>query len=97
VAPNPSVGGDIRFEITAESVQGDEFTPRLGTIRLEIFDLTGRLVRKLTPPGGAEVVRVRWDGRDQAGRRVASGRYWVRTPKPVYPPEYLTESFLLLK
>jgi hypothetical protein len=97
VAPNPSVGGDIRFEITAESVHGDEFTPRLGTIRLEIFDLTGRLVGKLTAAGGDAAVRVRWDGRDQAGRRVASGRYWVRTPKPVYPAEFLTESFLLLK
>ncbi len=48
--------------------------------RLEVFDLRGRLVRRLLAgrelPAGAH--RATWDGRDDAGRGVAGGTYLVR-------------------
>ncbi len=50
-----------------------------GTVRLGVFDVGGRMVARLHEgpwaPGAHEV---RWDGRDGAGRRVASGVYFVR-------------------
>jgi len=49
-------------------------------LRLEIFDVRGRIVRQLEVPlpPGASVVTVPWDGRNEAGQRVSSGRYRVR-------------------
>jgi hypothetical protein len=42
---------------------------------VEIFDLTGRLVKRLQQPvAGA----VSWDLQDGAGRRVSAGVYWIR-------------------
>lgn len=43
----------------------------------EIFDITGRCMR--TYPGMAHADRaILWDGRNDHGRRVASGRYFIR-------------------
>ncbi|MCK4412840.1 MAG: hypothetical protein KAY32_04790 [Candidatus Eisenbacteria sp.] len=47
--------------------------------RVEIFDVTGRLVRRLgggVAEGGSEPLI--WNGRDDAGRRLASGCYYAR-------------------
>lgn len=53
--------------------------PGRETVRLEVFDAAGRLVRTLvdrTMPGGAhEVV---WDGKRSGGERVGSAVYYVR-------------------
>jgi len=53
--------------------------PRAGGGRLTIFDALGRVVwqRDLAPvePGSGAI---RWDARDQRGRRVPSGVYWAR-------------------
>lgn len=58
--------------------------PRAGAARLEILDLTGRLVRKfeLTPaaPGRQSIS---WLGRDHQGRHVASGVYLARVSQGV--------------
>ncbi len=67
--PNPSAGRTtIRF-----------YTGAIGTVQPSIYDATGRLVRRLSldvpGPGDHELM---WDGRDQAGRDVASGVYLVR-------------------
>ena len=46
---------------------------------LELYDLGGRLVRTLVraaQPAGQ--YQVTWDGRDDHGRRLASGVYFVR-------------------
>ncbi len=48
-----------------------------GPVRLLITDIAGRLVRTF-PPGGPGTLRARWDGRDDAGLRVASGMYYGR-------------------
>jgi hypothetical protein len=52
---------------------------RSGIVQLDIFDVTGRLVRELvgrTQAAGRH--QVIWDGRDMAGRRVVSGLYFYR-------------------
>jgi len=53
--------------------------PRPGRVRVEVFDLKGRLVRVLAderrPAGRHSVV---WDGRDDTGAAVASGTYFCR-------------------
>ncbi len=50
-----------------------------GPVRLDVFDLRGRLVRRLLDqPLPAGVHRVAWDGRDSKGRAAASGTYLYR-------------------
>jgi hypothetical protein len=52
---------------------------RSGPVRLAVMDLRGRLVRRLLDrdlPAGNH--RIRWDGRDGAGRAMPSGVYLVR-------------------
>jgi hypothetical protein len=69
-APNPFRSSTIiRYEVAAP-------TP----VRLEIIDLTGRLVRRLI---GSEDIEaglhmLRWDGCDDSGRKVAAGLYFCR-------------------
>lgn len=52
--------------------------------RVEILDAAGRLVRGFSTAGhSAQEQRFVWDGRDDAGRLVAPGVYFVRTGTPV--------------
>lgn len=48
------------------------------SVRVDVFDVRGRLVRSLGEWPVAETLRVRWDGTDDRGRRIASGRYSYR-------------------
>jgi subtilisin family serine protease len=53
--------------------------PDAQAVRLDIYDVQGRLVRSLLDgvrPAG--INRVGWDGRDDTGRGVASGTYFAR-------------------
>jgi len=53
--------------------------PETGAARLRLYDVQGRLVRTLvdgTMPSGQN--EVRWDGRDNSGRSMASGTYFAR-------------------
>lgn len=64
----------IRFA-TASGVWGGP-----GTARVELFDVTGRLVRTLAHGRYAAGVQdLRWDGRDEAGRAVGDGVYFLRS------------------
>jgi hypothetical protein len=69
-APNPfRAATELRFSL-----------PRSERVSLEIFDVTGRRVARpvageLLPAGPHGVL---WDGRDAAGRAVASGVYFLR-------------------
>ena len=69
VAPTPSVThADVRFSLT-----------RTGPVRLTAYDVTGRRVRTLVDEvrgGGAHTER--WDLRDDSGRPVAPGLYFLR-------------------
>jgi len=56
-----------------------------GHARLRIYDVAGRLVRTLvdeTRPAG--VYEASWDGRNENGRRAASGVYFCRFEAPGY-------------
>lgn len=76
VFPNP-VGetAQIRVSDAAARLGGPETS-------VEIFDVQGRLVRGIDLGARARepasVLRLKWDGRDYRGRRLGSGRYWVR-------------------
>lgn len=64
------LGGAIRIELTL---------PERAQPRVEVMDLRGRRVRTLelpTLPQGVHTVA--WDGRDQRGRSVGRGVYWLR-------------------
>lgn len=67
--PNPfNPSTSIRFDL-----------PKASRVRLDVFDVSGRLVRTLvddTRPAGS--YSVAWDGTDAADRRVASGVYYCR-------------------
>jgi hypothetical protein len=95
VTPNPMEGGGeflVRSEWDAAgSASGSGAAasraaaagPALGPVRIEIYDVQGRLVRRLldTTHGAASLSRLRWDGRDEQGRRLSSGRYWARATR----------------
>jgi hypothetical protein len=71
VHPNPSSGA-VTIEYASAGVHARR--------ELRIHDVTGRLLRRLSPGDGAAdpgVVRVAWDGRDDRGRPVAAGIYFV--------------------
>jgi DNA-binding beta-propeller fold protein YncE len=68
--PNPatSAGTTIAFHLPAKE-----------PVRLQLFDARGRLVRTLLDgAAGPGAVHAAWDGTDDDGRRVASGRYFSR-------------------
>jgi hypothetical protein len=56
------------------------FLPEQGPVRLDIYDVSGRLVRTLeqsqASPAGWHAAR--WDGHDGDGRSVASGVYFYK-------------------
>ena len=69
--PNPFRGTTvIRFELPAE-----------GRVTLNVFNLQGRLVRRLLTPEkvlGTNVHQVIWDGRNDLGRELEAGPYIYR-------------------
>ena len=45
---------------------------------VEIFDISGRMVRHLESNSDGKLARMLWDGRDAAGKKLPSGIYFVR-------------------
>jgi hypothetical protein len=73
IRPNPSSGQPVQLELRF----GRPGTAR-GRLTLAIQDAAGRVVRRLAVHlGGSERVSVPWDGRDESGRTLAPGVYWV--------------------
>ena len=71
------------------------FLPAAGPVRLEVFSLTGQRVAVLRHGlQQAGFHRLRWDGRDDAGRSVASGLYLYRL---VTDETVLTRKLMLLR
>jgi flagellar hook capping protein FlgD len=71
--PNPS-RGPVSFAVRA---------PDAGAIRIEIVDVTGRIVRVVDLAAAGTAPRTwLWDGRDDQGRRTAAGYYRVRATGP---------------
>ncbi len=53
--------------------------PRSGRARLDVYDVAGRLVRRLFDgDAGAGATGVTWDGRDDRGARLGGGIYYAR-------------------
>lgn len=79
--PNPSRAGMVRLQLTIVRLQLTMVRPPISgrPEALQIFDAQGCLVRAL-PMRFVEagMGTSTWDGRDTAGRRLASGRYWAR-------------------
>jgi PKD repeat protein len=73
-----------------------EYTlPSRAHVRLEIFDITGRMVRVLEDGSRAEGMHhVIWDGRDANDQPLASGVYFYRLTAPEYR---LTRKMVLLR
>ena len=66
--PNPSLG-EVAFALAL---------PRAAHVEWTIFDLQGRATRHESMESAAGRTSLRWDGRDQTGRRAAPGIYLVR-------------------
>lgn len=68
-SPNPFRDGtQIRYTL-----------PAAGRIAIDVFDIHGRMIRRIA--GGMQAAgthAARWDGRDDGGRPVSSGPYFVR-------------------
>jgi hypothetical protein len=87
VYPNP-FSDSVEIRLDAFSVPGTEgsaftaFRPGDAVAEVTIYDISGRPVRRLGAgtgeDGGATLV---WDGRNDAGSRVASGIYFCRARK----------------
>lgn len=86
VYPNPaSAVVRIRFSGTG-----------LEPIQLAVYDLLGRRVRLLYEGLSAGVSEYCWDGRDEAGRPVASGLYLIRLQRSAAPEE-IQQRWVLFK
>jgi len=88
VRPNPVLASTLVEIRTVAASTGAETSggvlataqPLPRNLMLEIFDVRGRVVRRIVVPLalGSSVATVAWDGRNEAGQRVSSGRYWMR-------------------
>ncbi len=83
--PNPSAGQtDIAFMLPVDA-----------RVRLNVYDVSGRLVRKLIDgPMPAGVQSARWDGTDGRGRKARSGVYFTKLEVGT---TVRSERFLLLR
>ena len=52
--------------------------PRAARFGLDVFDSSGRLVRRFAEDAAAGMRVVRWDGADARGARAPAGLYWAR-------------------
>jgi hypothetical protein len=74
ITPNgDGIGDQLRIQFDALKL----VTPR--PLRIEVFDLSGRLLRDLSVDGGlAQHYDIAWDGRDASGIVVTPGSYLLR-------------------
>ena len=83
VAPRPTAGG-LGLRLGSENPARGAVTlrcsvPGRGLVRLDLYDLAGRRVRRLLDEyAGAGERTLVWDGRDDAGRTVPAGVYLAR-------------------
>jgi flagellar hook assembly protein FlgD len=69
--------------------------PRPGFAKLQIYDVTGRLVETLVnEPRSMGEHKVTWDSRDEKGSVVASGVYFVRL---AFDRTVQTQTIVMLK
>jgi hypothetical protein len=89
IAYSPPAGGEkTRFQTGIERVSPNPFNPsttisysldKPGLVRIQIYDVSGRLVRTLiNKPQEAGSYDIAWDGTDSQGAALASGVYFAR-------------------
>lgn len=76
IGPNPAT----------ESVRARFAMPVTGAIGVRVFDAHGRVVRHWSSTEEAGTAEVAWDLRDQSGRRVPSGVFWMTIDGPASRP-----------
>ena len=52
--------------------------PKAGAVTVEMFDITGRNVSRISGEFAAGIVHISWDGKTTAGRELSSGLYLAR-------------------
>ncbi len=94
VAPSLALNQNVPNPFNPQTTIGFSL-PGLEHVRLDIFDLGGRLVQRLIDkPMQAGHHQIEWNGKDERGRTVASGMYFYRltVSKQMY-----TKKMILLK
>jgi hypothetical protein len=83
------VGGEVRLRVGIPGGLGN------GDLRVQVFDVGGRLLREIPDPSPGSPWRTMvWDGRASSGRFVGSGRYFARLM--VGGRQVATESLVLV-
>ncbi len=84
ICPNPfNEKTSIRFQITDNT-----------NATMEIFDVTGRLIRQFDYPTMRQSDQISWDGRDNMGKKLPSGVYFLKLVTGDYSA---TEKLLLIR
>ena len=80
IAPNPARGA-AEFRLLGDWTMSGAMSAR-EPVEFAVVDLQGRVLRRLTSPAlgssSTLLAKVGWDGRDEDGRQLMPGRYWVR-------------------
>ncbi|MDD4051198.1 MAG: FlgD immunoglobulin-like domain containing protein [candidate division Zixibacteria bacterium] len=74
----PRLSGHPNPFNAAIMLEGHGFALRSGPVTVDVYDILGRRVRRMTVAADAGSVRMIWDGRDEAGVAAASGVYFFR-------------------
>ena len=85
--PRPAGGGPLLVAFpnpVRESTQVRLFLDHAADAEVGLFDTQGRRVRALSSRRalGSGLTEWAWDGRDDHGRLLPSGRYWARASTP---------------
>ena len=77
--PAETLALSVRRNPTGPSASIEYVMTGLGRLRVDVFDLRGRVVRRLFDGvAGSKAGVLNWDGRDEAGAPVSSGVYFLR-------------------
>lgn len=77
-SPNPFTS-EVRIQTTEDRKENSDVCFSTSDLCLEIYDVSGRLVKKLSLPTAYSVLPtgVTWDGRDEKGKELQSGIYFL--------------------
>lgn len=79
VHPNPFITKtEFRFQMVENVGQGFSLANLKVCPTLNIYDLSGRLVKNFSVPPVSSVASVTWDSRNESGKRLPSGIYFLR-------------------
>jgi Right handed beta helix region/FlgD Ig-like domain len=86
-SPNP-FSGATTIRLQGALLENGYYSTRHseGAGCLQVFDLSGRLVRLLTPTISAGDIEYQWDSRDADGNAVSPGAYFMRLDNGEQPP-----------